>query len=137
MNIVHCQGHCSMCSLMLNYMLFSLSSNLYLTHGWFMERYSRDSMSTGGTILAINKGVKGFKKSGYQIFSNQEFLSIREGCFQKKSWVVVKSHFKEQSLLRYRSLRIKDRRMRFLPLFSKFDVVIISLKKDQNRPTQS
>ena len=27
--------------------------------------------------------------------------------------------------------------MRFLPLFRRFDVVIISSKKDQNRPTQS
>ena len=53
-------------------------------HGWFIERYSRDSMSTGGTILAINKGVLGLKKSGCQIFSNQDFLFIVGECFSEK-----------------------------------------------------
>ena len=39
--------------------------------------------------------------------------------------------------MRSHSLRIKDRRMRISPLIRKFDVAIISSKKDQNRLTQS
>ena len=102
-----------------------------------MERQCRGSMSTGGTNWVVHRCILGLKKSGFQIFSNQDFRFSVRGCFQKKSWVVVILLFKELSLMRSHSLRIEDRRMRFSPLLRKFDVVIIPSKKDQNRPTQS
>ena len=67
-----------------------------------------------------------------------KFLSIysRE-VFHKKSWVVVIFHFEEQSLVSSHPFCIRDREMRFSPLFCKLNVVINRSKFQQNRPTQS
>ena len=67
-----------------------------------------------------------------------KFLSIysRE-VFHKKSWVVVIFHFEEQSLVSSHPFCIRDREMRFSPLFCKLNVVINGSKFQQNRPIQS
>ena len=67
-----------------------------------------------------------------------KFLSIysRE-VFHKKSWVVVIFHFEKQSLVSSHPFCIRDREMRFSPLFCKLNVVINGSKFQQNRPIQS
>ena len=57
--------------------------------------------------------------------------------FHKKSWVVVIFHFEEQSLVSSHPFCIRDREMRFSPLFCKLNVVINGSKFQQNRPIQS